>query len=139
MSEVREATLTQRRGTYDLKRKGLMEFIEAREEEGEKKYGKGKRNAGYRRDNLMDVIEEVTDAIKIFTYFFERIGKKADATCIYDVRKINEAALVYNTLLDVTVKVDEIREWVDDCFPQLLREDVKRLVALEPQPNDRED
>lgn len=137
MSE--SVTLERRTRKWDLQRRGLYDFIEAREEEGEKKYGKGRKNAGYRRDNLMDVIEEVTDAIKIMDYFFERVGAAADATSTYDVRRMNDAVSIYNRLFSVFEDLDKLREWVDDSYPKLLREDVKRLVPLPPQPGDRKE
>lgn len=134
-----ETTLQSRKYHYELTRRGLCDFIDDRNDEGEKKYGVGRRNAGYRRDNLMDIIEEVTDALRIFKFFFERAGKTFDAASTYDVRRMNDAVTIYNTLFEQVEALDKLREFVDDHYPQLLREDVKRLVALPPQPGDRKE
>lgn len=139
MSDTQLATgiLTQRLRTYDLKRRGLEDWYNKRSDEGQKKYGRGRQNAGYRRDNLLDVLEEVSDAFEIMGFFLARIGKAADATSSIDIHQIDTAISISNDLLWLFDRIDKLREWVDDTNPVLLKETVTRLVPLNPQPTSR--
>lgn len=115
-------------GDWNLKG-DLPAFLEAREEIGQQKYGRGKKNAAYKRDNLMDVIEEITDAITIFKFFLERFGKEADATSWWEVEKGIEARATYSDLINLTNRVFTLRQAVDgyDCT----QEKIERAVALD--------
>ena len=131
-------TLTSREQTWSSSRKGMYDFLAARREEGERKYGKGRKNAAYHRDNLLDVLEELSDAAHILDYFFTRYGAIADAGNVYDVERANDAVGINNRIFELIDDVDKLRESIDDNYPKLLVETVKRLVRLAPQPTERE-
>lgn len=131
MSE-KTVTLTFGKNKFDLDGK-LFEFFEKREELGQKKYGVGKKNAGYRRDNLMDVIEEITDALTIINFAVERFEKVGDPMSHRDVENGQTLIGIRTTLVDVANQAHKLRSEFDWRYPTLTEESVKRAVVLETE------
>ncbi len=121
--------MPRRKSKWDLD-SDIYGFFEKREAEGQKKYGAGKRNAGYRRDNLMDVLEEVTDAITILGFFEERYRKVADPMDKADVKLGTRVAALREALVTTANETASMRNIVFDYYPVLTKETVKRVVAL---------
>lgn len=131
MSDERTIEFPPRGGKdkYDLDDK-LFSFFERREEIGQKKYGKGRQNAGYRRDNLMDVIEKVTDAITIINFAMERFEKAGDPMFFRDVKIGSRLVALRSTLVDAANETAQLRSDLNWSYPRLLKETVVRAVPL---------
>jgi hypothetical protein len=63
----------------------FFKFANLRSELGQKKYGRGRKNAGWRRDNARDVMEELHDAIVITCYWKKRVAMVKDKELLDDI------------------------------------------------------
>lgn len=90
----------------DRNRIDFIKLHELRRELGQRKYGRGRENAGFRRDNARDVLEELSDAIVIAGYWETRARESGHiqvaARVEYLAQDIMDMMLEVNNLRDIT-------------------------------------
>lgn len=107
----------------------LIYFDIWRRDFGQRKYGLGTENAGWRRDNGRDVVEELHDAIVISEFWYSRLG----AACRRNPLLIPVFLAVYLMTFVIRIQMD-IVNILRSLTPRALRTEtgVKRY----PPTND---
>lgn len=101
-----------------------------REDAGQKKYGRGKQNAGWHRDNLQDVFEELSDALVIFDFFQERLTEGAVGVNATTIRLYEKSKTLQDLIVAAMALTDDMHR-MSAYSTRLTREkDVKRIARL---------